>query len=182
MKLKLFTLAYDNDRKVFDDGAMVAFLADKEALSASEHFFVQEQTPVLAILVTYREIPRPGDRRPEREPAKDWRAELDPADQVLYDALRAWRGRTAKRDGVAPYLICNNRQMAQICRARPDSDAALLQVEGLGEAKVGRWGEELLAVVRAAQAEPDTVEGVTSSSESGTDPVSPSTTEAPDAP
>ena len=32
MKLKLFTLAYDNDRKVFDDGAMVAFLADKEAL------------------------------------------------------------------------------------------------------------------------------------------------------
>ena len=52
MKVKLFTLAYDNDRRTFDDGPMVAFLADKEALSVSPHFFVAEQTPVLAILVT----------------------------------------------------------------------------------------------------------------------------------
>ena len=95
MKLKLFALSYDNDRKLFDDSAMTAFLSDKEALSASEHFFVQEQTPVLAILVTYREIPRPGDARPAREARKDWRAELDPADQALYDALRKWRSRTA---------------------------------------------------------------------------------------
>jgi superfamily II DNA helicase RecQ len=51
---------------------------------------------------------------------------------------------------VAPYLICNNRQLADICRARPASGAALLKVEGVGEAKVGRWGEELLAVVMAA--------------------------------
>jgi superfamily II DNA helicase RecQ len=150
MKLKIFTLAYDNDRKLFDDTAMTAFLADKEALSASEHFFVQEQTPVLAVLVTYRDVPRPGDARPARAPAKDWRAELDAPDQALYDALRIWRGRTAKRDGVAPYLICNNRQLADICRARPASGAALLKIEGLGDAKVGRWGEELLAVVTAA--------------------------------
>ena len=52
MKLKLFTLAYDGDRKTFDDGEMVAFLADKEALSASEHFFVQEETRVLAVFAT----------------------------------------------------------------------------------------------------------------------------------
>jgi ribonuclease D len=64
--------------------------------------------------------------------------------------LRSWRGRTAKREGMPPYLICNNRQLAALAARRPDCVAALREIEGLGEAKAERWGEEILKLIAAA--------------------------------
>ena len=45
MKLKLFTLRYASDAGGFDDRELTTFLADKEALAVSEHFFVHEEVP-----------------------------------------------------------------------------------------------------------------------------------------
>lgn len=91
-----------------------------------------------------------GARRPDREFRKDWRAELDPPGQKLYDELRVWRSKTAKREGMPPYLICNNRQLAAMGERRPTSLAAFRDIEGLGEAKAARWGEEILKLHAAA--------------------------------
>jgi ATP-dependent DNA helicase RecQ len=149
VKLKLFTFTFDPDRMGFDDAALQAFLRDREALSVSEHFFVHEHKPVWAMLVSYRDVPRPGDPPPahDRAPGRDWRAELDPPGRALYDTLREWRGRAARRDGVAPYLIFNNRQMAEVARRRPATIGALAEVEGIGDTKCRRWGTEILALV-----------------------------------
>ncbi|MBI5209908.1 MAG: HRDC domain-containing protein [Elusimicrobia bacterium] len=42
---------------------------------------------------------------------KDWRAELDEGGKRLYDELRLWRGRRARREGMPPYLILSNREL-----------------------------------------------------------------------
>jgi superfamily II DNA helicase RecQ len=152
MKLKVITLRLDDATGAFDDGALRAFVEDedrpREVLEVSEHFFVHERRPVWALLLSYRDVPRPGDKRDETR--KDWRVDLDGEAQAIFDEIRRWRAQACKREGLPPYLICTNRQMAEIARSRPSTAAGLLSIHGLGEAKVKRWGEEVLAVVRAA--------------------------------
>jgi ATP-dependent DNA helicase RecQ len=45
------------------------------------------------------------------------------------------------------YVICNDRTLIEIASVRPATSDELLTVHGLGEVKVGRFGEELLALV-----------------------------------
>lgn len=62
----------------------------------------------------------------------------------------------AKADGIPPYVICNNRQLAEVVRVRPDTLTALGAIEGFGEAKLKRYGKALLALVAGAPAgQPD---------------------------
>ena len=46
-----------------------------------------------------------------------------------------------------PYVLLTNRQLAEIARTRPGSLAALSGINGIGEAKSGKLGADLLAVV-----------------------------------
>ena len=83
--------------------------------------------------------------RKGREPA----AEMSPADRPLFEALRAWRGRAAKAQGVPPYVIFHDRTLTEIAAARPGSRAALERIAGVGEGKLARYGEAVLEVVRS---------------------------------
>ncbi len=171
MKLKVFTLRFDDSSGAFDDGDLVAFMEDhdnpREVIDVSEHFFVHDRRPIWALLLSYRDVPRPGARR-RRDPAKDYRADLDEPDKELYDELKSWRAKACRREGLPPYLICTNRQMADIARSRPASLAKLHDINGLGDAKVSRWGEEILAVVKAASGPGQTDIGEATSSSTST--------------
>ena len=70
-----------------------------------------------------------------------------PSDQPLFEALRAWRAREAKGQHVPPYVIFHDRTLAEIAAVKPGSRAALGRVNGVGEGKLARYGEEVLAVV-----------------------------------
>ncbi len=150
MKLKVLTLGFDASTGRFDESQLEAFMEDpdrpREVLDVSEHFFVHDRHPTWALLISYRDVPRPGDGK-ARERRKDYRADLDEPSKVLFDELRSWRATACKREGLPPYLICTNRQVADIARSRPSSLAKLQEINGLGEAKVSRWGEEILALV-----------------------------------
>ncbi len=146
MKLKIFTLRLDPATGKFDDQELTEFQTDKDVIELSEHFLVHEKNPTLALVLRYRELPD-GGRRPQDAGRKDWRAELDAAGKRIYDELRLWRGRKAKREGLPPYLILNNRELAELAMRRPDSLAKLREIDGIGEAKSQRWGEEMLAVL-----------------------------------
>ena len=133
-------LEADEETGRFDDAPLQAFVEDerqrREVIDVSEHFFVHEKRPTWALLVSYREFS--ADGRGRREPRKDWRAELEEMDRKVYDELRTWRNRTAKREGMPPYVIFNNRQVASIVTERPATLKDLRAIEGLGEAKVDR--------------------------------------------
>jgi hypothetical protein len=99
----VFTLPFDEATGGFDDRALVEFLSDddqpRDAIEIAEHFFVHDRRPIWALLVSYRDLPRPGMRPPETDGRKDWRLDLDARDRAVFDALRAWRGSTARREG-----------------------------------------------------------------------------------
>ncbi len=82
--------------------------------------------------------------------AGDGRAEAAdlPAEAAsLFERLRAWRGATAKEQGVPAYVIFHDATLRQIATERPGSLAALGSVSGVGENKLAKYGEQILQTV-----------------------------------
>jgi len=149
MLVRIFTLRFNPAAERFDDSAVAGFLADKEVLSISDHFFVKDEVPYLALVVRYRAAPVPAPAEAPRAGQRDesWRELLAEADWPLFNTLRAWRAERAKQAGIPPYVICNNRQLAEVVSARPTTLAALGRMEGIGEAKLRKYGKDLLALI-----------------------------------
>src|SRR5579859_798327 len=68
------------------------------------------------------------DRGTRDEPA-------EPADEALFEALRAVRRRLALEQAVPPYVIFSDRTLRELAARKPSSGAAMLQVNGVGEHK-----------------------------------------------
>ena len=79
---------------------------------------------------------------------RDAQAAGDPSEDVdeLSGRLRDWRRDRARLDGVPAYVIFGDKTLQDIVRQRPRNPADLLQVWGLGRAKVARYGEDLLTL------------------------------------
>jgi len=50
-------------------------------------------------------------------------------------------------------VICNNKQLAGVVKACPQSIAALMQIDGIGKAKVEKYGQEILALLKGKNEE-----------------------------
>ena len=70
-------------------------------------------------------------------------------DRPLFEALRAWRKAEAQAQAVPPYVIFHDRTLAELAAARPGDLDAVARVAGVGQAKLDRYGEGVLNVVRA---------------------------------
>jgi superfamily II DNA helicase RecQ len=150
MQVRIFTLRFNPVTESFDDSVVAGFLADKDVLSIRDHFFVKDDTPYLTLVVRYRAAALPASAdaaKPEQKRDESWREALTETDWPLFNTLRNWRSERAKREGVPPYVICNNRHLAEIVKARPQTLAALGQIEGIGEAKLKKYGKEMLALI-----------------------------------
>jgi ATP-dependent DNA helicase RecQ len=71
-----------------------------------------------------------------------------PADEGLFEALRALRARLAREQNVPAYVIFHDSTLRAIAALRPADRATLATVSGVGGAKLDRYGDDLLATVR----------------------------------
>ena len=67
---------------------------------------------------------------------------------ALWEKLRQWRGATAKAGGVPAYVVFHDATLAEIARARPQSEGELARISGVGAAKLARYGPALLELLR----------------------------------
>ncbi|WP_300973261.1 DNA helicase RecQ [Sphingomonas sp. LHG3406-1] len=70
----------------------------------------------------------------------------------LFEALREVRRTLAKETGVPPYVIFHDSTLREIAAARPASLSELGRVQGVGAAKLERYGEAILDAVAAGAA------------------------------
>ncbi|MDX1634104.1 MAG: DNA helicase RecQ [Marinobacter sp.] len=68
-------------------------------------------------------------------------------DPVGWEALRACRKALADQQGVPPYVIFHDTTLFEILERRPASLAELAEVNGVGAAKLERYGEAFLAAL-----------------------------------
>jgi len=76
-------------------------------------------------------------------------APLTPADEVLYEALKAWRIDIARQENVPAFVILHDSVLREIARSKPKDKVALAAISGIGESKLLRFGEGILEVVAA---------------------------------
>ena len=65
----------------------------------------------------------------------------------MFERLRAWRTATAKEQGMPPYVIFHDATLRQIAAAPPSRLAELANVNGVGETKLARYGQQILDVL-----------------------------------
>ena len=65
----------------------------------------------------------------------------------LFERLRSWRAASAKEQGVPAYVIFHDATLRQIASDAPASLAELSKVSGVGENKLAKYGEAILAVL-----------------------------------
>ncbi|MCH7853888.1 MAG: DNA helicase RecQ [Proteobacteria bacterium] len=69
-------------------------------------------------------------------------------DRDLWEALRDCRKRLADENNVPPYVIFHDATLMQMATEKPQSPEDLLEISGVGQTKLDRYGPRFLEVVR----------------------------------
>src|SRR5690606_5167647 len=70
-------------------------------------------------------------------------------DPTLVEALKKWRLQQAKAQGVQAFRIFGNKTLDAIAAAKPRTRDELLNVPGIGPAKLEAYGDGILEITRA---------------------------------
>ena len=89
--------------------------------------------------------PRPRGAQPRPKAALD---DPTPEQSELYGRLRALRSRLAKELNQPAYCVFADRTLIEIARAHPTTESEMLAVSGVGPAKLEKFGEAFLRVLR----------------------------------
>ena len=73
---------------------------------------------------------------------------LDPGAAPVFERLRAWRGATAKEQGVPAYVVFHDATLREIATRAPAGLAELGTISGIGENKLARYGQGVLDALR----------------------------------
>ena len=68
-------------------------------------------------------------------------------DQTLYEDLRVTRQQLAKKRRVPAYVIFNDKTLAELAQVKPQSLDEMLDISGIGAAKLKKFGQALLDVI-----------------------------------
>jgi DNA helicase-2/ATP-dependent DNA helicase PcrA len=71
-------------------------------------------------------------------------------DVALFDALREWRTALAREIDKPAYTVLSDATLATIAEVRPSSVAQLARVNGIGPAKIDKFGSSILGIVAQA--------------------------------
>ncbi|HEX7163582.1 MAG TPA: DNA helicase RecQ [Trebonia sp.] len=102
-----------------------------------------------------RDMPRPrGARGRSASPGaaaagatKLAAADLSPEQEAVFEKLRAWRGATAKEQGVPAYVVFHDATLRSIAVAAPSTLRELAGISGVGESKLAKYGESILELL-----------------------------------
>ena len=92
---------------------------------------------------------REDAEKPKRKTPVKGEITLELEEEDLYEALKTLRRELASEHGVPPYVIFHDATLLLMTRHRPQSAEQMLALSGVGQAKMQRYGEAFLEVIRA---------------------------------
>ena len=96
--------------------------------------------------VTFREEAKRVRSSAGRQ-AKRAATDLSERDGEVFEALRSWRTSVARELGAPPYTVFNNNTLEEIAQRRPADLDGLLDVSGVGQGKLAKYGDAVLEVL-----------------------------------
>lgn len=128
-----------------------ALLAAGRVAGVERQFVAAGAASYWSVIVTLVDGPGPlpAGLKVRSERKTDYRELLSEPDFAVFARLRALRKQVADAEAVPPYAVFTNEQLATMVRQRVTSAEALGQVEGVGPARVARYGAPFLAPLAA---------------------------------
>jgi ATP-dependent DNA helicase RecQ len=132
-----------------DYGALVLTTTSREVLGKQRQVPLRREQPRPAKSASSRSSGADaggGPRLSTRAPAAGGVApeDLTPEAKDLFEQLRAWRAGVAREQGLPAYVIFHDATLRQIAAERPTTLAQLSTVNGVGEAKLAKYGQQVL--------------------------------------
>lgn len=105
------------------------------------------------VMRTYEKKEPEKKAKPARRKSTD---SLTAAGYELFEELRRLRLEIAREESLPPYIIFNDKTLIDMCVKLPANEQDLLQVSGVGESKLKKYGQRFLGAIKVfVDASPD---------------------------
>jgi len=145
MNFKFFTIPVVNPDLAEQE--LNDFCQQHRVVHLDKHFVNNAENSVWSICITWLggkgAIPT-GDKVPIRKPKIDYKEVLDEETFNLFSQLRDLRKMLAEQEGTPVYNVFTNEQLASIVQQNISTKAELLKLEGVGEARAGKYGDAFI--------------------------------------
>jgi superfamily II DNA helicase RecQ len=152
MQVKLFTNRIDADTIATDQQAINSFMETVTVKSTATQF-VSGPPDYWSILVFYenKENNHPHLIPPDNKQVLPETKEqpLSEEETQVLTALKIWRKEKANELQQPEFLIFSNATLIALARSKPRSVTELSTVKGLGQAKITRFGDDLMSILNA---------------------------------
>ncbi|MFZ4702941.1 MAG: HRDC domain-containing protein [Candidatus Methylumidiphilus sp.] len=153
MKLHFFTISSQAPEQ--GQEALNAFCAQHRVVSLEKQFVTQGLESFWSICVTSVEgakAEQPYDNANGKRDRIDYKEILSAQDFSVFAELRNLRKSLAEQEGVPAYALFTNEQLAAMVTQRVQTLAALSAIEGVGKARLEKYGVIFLNVLQSALA------------------------------
>lgn len=147
MKVDIFTIPVLSQAEATAD--LNRHLSSVRVLSVDRQF-VSDGANSFWTLCVLSDTARSGKSPSARKGSVDYRDILSAEEFGLYARLRDLRKQLADRDGVPPYAVFTNEQLATIVQTRASSLTRLKDIDGIGEARIGKYGAAVVSLLTTA--------------------------------
>ena len=128
---------------------MNAFLRGPRVLAVKKEFVADGENSFWTFCVEYLDGAGAGAMLPGGRPKVDYKEVLKPEEFEVFSRLRDWRKSVAEKEGVPVYTVLTNEQLAQMVQKQVKSKAGLKEIEGVGDARVEKYGDALVQLLAA---------------------------------
>lgn len=152
--VKIITIPFQDSLQGFDDERLRRFVDSKKVTSLREFFFLKEGCPYLVFVITYEPDliqNNPSSQTIKQKADESWKKLLSDKDLPLFDNLREWRKNQAETEGVPPYIVFTNKELATLVSQKPQSKNQLGEIAGIESKKIEKYGTKILGMLKAIE-------------------------------
>ena len=150
MPLKFFHIASRDSASM--EAELNAFISRHRIVTIDRRFVEAGADSFWALCVDFLHG-EPGSGATHGAPGRsdrkvDYKEVLTPEQFEVFAKLRELRKQIADKDAVPVYAVFTNEQLAAMVQTQADSKTKLKAIDGVGEARIEKYGEAFLALLR----------------------------------
>jgi superfamily II DNA helicase RecQ len=149
MKCIVFTIRLQEGYTGSDEAALNRFLQS----IIVKQTFASTVDNSWSILIFYEDVQAGAKNLATHDDQNLYDTPLTPQEQMSYESLRRWRNDQAGKEGVAAYMIANNRQLKLMAKLPVKTKDDLSKIKGFGEKRIQKYGDGILSVLNGPMAE-----------------------------
>lgn len=150
MKYRFFTIPANAPDPAQEE--LNRFCAGQRVVSVDKQFVQDAERSYWAFCIGY--LDSQDSPKATAKGKIDYREVLNEQDFAVFARLRTLRKELADGEGIPAYAVLTNEQLAELVQRRVQSATALREIAGVGEARVEKYGDAFLRLLREAFAAP----------------------------